>query len=75
MSNLLGSAPNQVPTNGDLGTLAFQDSNAVKITGGSVIPDTLGINATPTESASTNSTHKVPITLNGTVYYILLTNA
>lgn len=75
MSNLFGSAPNQVPTNGDLGTMAFQDAHAVKVTGGSVIPDILGINATPTESASTASSHKVPITLNGTVYYILLTNA
>jgi hypothetical protein len=36
MSSLVGNKPNQVPTNGDLGTLAFQDSNAVKITGGTV---------------------------------------
>ena len=75
MSNLFGSAPNQVPTNGDLGTLAFQDAHAAKITGGSVVADTLGINATPTASASTASSHKVPIVLNGTTYYILLTNA
>lgn len=26
MPNLLGTAPNQVPTNGDLGSMAFQDS-------------------------------------------------
>jgi len=36
MPSLLGSKPNQVSTNGDLGTLAFQDSNAVNITGGTV---------------------------------------
>jgi hypothetical protein len=35
MPLLLGTAPNQVPTNGDLGTMAFQDQNAVKIGGGS----------------------------------------
>jgi hypothetical protein len=34
MPSLLGSKPNQVSTNGDLGTLAFQDANAVNITGG-----------------------------------------
>jgi hypothetical protein len=34
MPSLIGNKPNQVPTNGDLGTLAFQDSNAVNITGG-----------------------------------------
>jgi len=42
MSTLLGSAPNQVPTNGDLGTLAFQDSNAAHITGGNLDGVTLG---------------------------------
>jgi hypothetical protein len=34
MPSLIGNKPNQVPTNGDLGTLAFQDANAVNITGG-----------------------------------------
>lgn len=32
---LIGTAPNQVPTNADLGDLAFQTANAVNITGGS----------------------------------------
>jgi hypothetical protein len=36
MPSLLGNKPNQVSTNGDLGTLAFQDANAVNITGGVV---------------------------------------
>jgi len=27
MSNLIGNAPNQVPTNADLGDLAYQDGN------------------------------------------------
>lgn len=33
---LLGTGPNQVPTNGDLGTLAFQDHRSVSIEGGRV---------------------------------------
>lgn len=36
MPSLIGNKPNQVPSNGDLGTLAFQDSNAVNISGGTV---------------------------------------
>lgn len=36
MPSLIGNKANQVSTNGDLGTLAFQDSNAVNITGGMV---------------------------------------
>jgi hypothetical protein len=31
MSNLIGNAPNQVPTNGDLGDLAYQDANYASI--------------------------------------------
>jgi hypothetical protein len=41
MPSLLGSKPNQVSTNGDLGTLAFQDSNAVNIVGGTAAIDNL----------------------------------
>ena len=36
MASLIGNKPNQVSTNGDLGTMAFQDANAVNITGGNV---------------------------------------
>lgn len=36
-SKLIGTSPDQVPTNADLGTLAFQDANAVKIGGGDVV--------------------------------------
>ena len=36
MPNLIGTAPNQVPVNGLLGTLAFQDSSSVTISGGSI---------------------------------------
>jgi hypothetical protein len=36
MANLIGNKPNQVPTNGDLGTMAFQDSKSVKVEGGSI---------------------------------------
>jgi hypothetical protein len=41
MPSLLGNKPNQVSTNGDLGTLAFQDSNAVNLTGGTAVIDNL----------------------------------
>lgn len=36
MPNLIGTAPNQVPVNGLLGTMAFQDSNAVNISSGTI---------------------------------------
>ena len=36
MAQLIGTAPNQVPTNGDLGTMAFQDYKSVNIQGGSI---------------------------------------
>ena len=36
MPLLLGTAPNQVPTNADLGTMAFEDANSVNIQGGLV---------------------------------------
>lgn len=34
MPNLIGRNPDQVPTNGSLGTMAFQDASAVNILGG-----------------------------------------
>ena len=36
MANLIGNAPNQVPVNGMLGGMAFQDPKAVNITGGKI---------------------------------------
>lgn len=36
-SKLIGTAPDQSPTNADLGTLAFQDENNVNIGGGNVV--------------------------------------
>ena len=58
MSNLIGNAPNQVPTNADLGDLAFQDSGYVSM--GNLTLDanlTVGSNATiPTLVGSTNVT-------------------
>jgi len=47
MPSLVGNKPNQVPSNGDLGTLAFQDSNAVNITGG-IVDVSAGTAALPT---------------------------
>jgi hypothetical protein len=58
MPSLIGNKPNQVPSNGDLGTLAFQDANAVKITGGAIDVSTLnttgnvGIGVTPSAWSS-----------------------
>ena len=31
MTKLIGTAPNQTPTNADLGTMAYQDSNQIKV--------------------------------------------
>ena len=42
MPNLLGTNSNQTPTIGDLGSMAFQDENAVQILGGSVVADIIG---------------------------------
>ena len=41
MANLIGSGANQVSVNGMLGGMAFQDSNAVSITGGKVASEAL----------------------------------
>lgn len=41
MALLIGTAPNQIPTNGDLGTMAFQDQAAVQILGGKISNITL----------------------------------
>jgi len=62
MPSLIGNKPNQVPSNGDLGTLAFQDANAVIITGGTVsnlqnISNVFAIQPTPSAiNASTTLT-------------------
>jgi hypothetical protein len=42
MAKLIGNKPNQVPTNGDLGKLAFQEPEAVNITGGTIDGATIG---------------------------------
>ena len=57
MPSLIGSAPNQVPTNGMLGTMAFQDAdNAlvqnITVTGSSSVP-TKAVTDNSTASAST----------------------
>jgi len=44
MPSLIGNKPNQVPTNGDLGTLAFQDASNPKV--GTVIADGLTVDTT-----------------------------
>jgi hypothetical protein len=56
MSNLIGNAPNQVPTNGDLGDLAYQDANYasignvtvsgnIQVTSGNIILNPVGLNS------------------------------
>jgi hypothetical protein len=53
MPSLIGNKPNQVPTNGDLGTLAFQDASNPKV--GAVVADSVtttgNINLGQTSSA------------------------
>ena len=41
-TNLFGVAPNQIPTNADLGGMAYQDPRYVAITGGNVNPTNFG---------------------------------
>lgn len=71
-------------SNNSLGTLASQNANTVSITGGSLSGvsidcttlqcNSLRIDATPLVAAIGTSTHKVAISLNGTTYYILLSD-
>lgn len=42
MPNLIGTAPNQVPTNGSLGNMAFQNKEAVAVDKLLVVKDDLG---------------------------------
>ena len=71
MTQLYGTLPNQVPTNADLGTMAFQDASAVKvvnaIVSGLLSPSTtLGIvGTTLADSAQSGSVGEV-ITASGT---------
>lgn len=65
MSTLIGTNPNQVPVNGYLGTLAFQDSNAVNITGGA-ISGTQAILTTPATAPT--------LTVNSTMSFELTSN-
>jgi hypothetical protein len=41
-TNVFGNAPNQVPTNADLGGMAYQDPRYVVVTGGNVNPTNFG---------------------------------
>lgn len=67
MPLLLGTAPNQVPTNGDLGTMAFQDAAAVQVgaltagalTAGALTATTLTANALTAASATVTGTTRV----------------
>ena len=52
MAKLIGNAPNQVPTNADLGELAYQDRNAVNINGGTIGDSTVANVSTVTEKWS-----------------------
>jgi hypothetical protein len=61
MPSLIGNKPNQVPTNGDLGNLAYQDSNGVNLTGGTVanlqnLTNAFETQPTPTAISAAGST-------------------
>jgi len=64
MSNLIGNAPYQVPTNADLGDLAYQDSDYA-IVGNLNIDTTLSVGANATISG--NTTISGNATVNNTV--------
>lgn len=68
MSNLVGNAPNQVPTNADLGDLAYQDADYVRA--GNVTIDG-NINANAIVSAGSES---ITVYGNLTSYGNLTTN-
>jgi len=56
MAKLIGNKPNQVPTNADLGDLAYQDKDNVVIGGGSVKATTYSetfVEVTSTSNATT----------------------
>ena len=41
-TNVFGNAPNQIPTNADLGGMAYQDPGYVVVLGGNVNPTNFG---------------------------------
>lgn len=51
MSNLIGPENNQVPTNGMLGSMAFQDQNAVSILAGNISGQDTSFKAGPSGTA------------------------
>jgi hypothetical protein len=53
MAKLIGTDPNQVPTNGDLGDLAYQNKDSVKIEGGEITADSLNVDGTVTADGLT----------------------
>jgi NDP-sugar pyrophosphorylase family protein len=66
MSNLIGNAPYQVPTNADLGDLAYQDSDYA-IVGNLNIDTTLAVGANATISGNTAISGTTTIGGNATV--------
>jgi hypothetical protein len=47
MAKLTGTNPDQVPTNADLGTMAYQDKDNVKIDGGDVALENITLDSSP----------------------------
>lgn len=56
MTTLIGNAPNQIPTNADLGGMAYQDPDYVQIGGGNVRLDTLYVGNTTYSGAGARIT-------------------
>jgi len=54
MANLIGTAPNQVPTNGSLGTMAFQDADNANL-------ENATIGTSFTESADNRTVYTTPV--------------
>ena len=58
MGKLIGTAPNQVPTNADLGTMAYRNFEQLKGTGGTV--STVGLYTVHTFTSSSSFTVSTP---------------
>jgi acetyltransferase-like isoleucine patch superfamily enzyme len=66
MSNLIGNAPYQVPTNADLGDLAYQDSDYA-VVGNLNIDTTLAVGSNATIGANATITGTTTIGGNATI--------
>ena len=65
MASLIGNLPNQVPTNGDLGTMAFQDASNVNV-GNLTAANLVASNGLIVNSATVSTSYTIPTGSNAT---------